>query len=314
MYENHRKSFYRGDRREFDDDRFAEERWRDDERTGWDPYRGRPSHAEADRAEWAARRRRGYAGASRDDDRNRYSGYGPDGAPEYWRSAGRDSGGHWAHDARHGRYGQGAASYGYGAGQPYGGGEGDSRYFTGQQGSWAVGSPYGAHGSQQFGADYRPHSYSPGGYDDDDRGFWDRASDEVASWFGDEGAARRRELDHRGRGPKDYVRSDERIREDANDRLTDDARVDASNVTLTVEGGEVTLNGTVASRGAKRRAEDLIDEISGVKHVQNNLRVAEGAATAGTPRSNWTLNPAPNAEGGTIAEPGTQTAPHAGKI
>ena len=39
--------------------------------------------------------------------------------------------------------------------------------------------------------------------------------------------------------------------------------------------GEVTLDGTVPSREQKRRAEDLIDSLSGVKHVQNNLRVSE---------------------------------------
>lgn len=35
----------------------------------------------------------------------------------------------------------------------------------------------------------------PSGYDPDDRGFFDRAGDEVRSWFGDEEAERRREYD-----------------------------------------------------------------------------------------------------------------------
>jgi osmotically-inducible protein OsmY len=43
-----------------------------------------------------------------------------------------------------------------------------------------------------------------------------------------------------------------------------------------VKDGEVTLNGTVSSRGLKRRAEDLAELASSVAHVQNNLRV-EGA-------------------------------------
>lgn len=40
------------------------------------------------------------------------------------------------------------------------------------------------------------------GHQGDDRGFWDRASDEVASWFGDDEAERRRNQDHmrEGRG------------------------------------------------------------------------------------------------------------------
>lgn len=108
--------------------------------------------------------------------------------------------------------------------------------------------------------------------DQSDRGFLERAGDEFMSWFGDRDAIRRREHDHRGRGPKAYVRSDERIREDVNDRLTDDNWIDASNIDVTVSEGEVTLSGTVSDRHSKRRAEDVTDGITGVKHVQNNLR------------------------------------------
>ncbi|WP_432762561.1 BON domain-containing protein [Neorhizobium vignae] len=49
--------------------------------------------------------------------------------------------------------------------------------------------------------------------------------------------------------------------------------LDASNITVTVQGSEVTLDGFVSSRWDKRRAEDLVDDVSGVRHVQNNLRV-----------------------------------------
>ena len=112
----------------------------------------------------------------------------------------------------------------------------------------------------------------------EERGWFERAGDEVSSWFGDEDAERRREQDHRGRGPTGYTRSDERIREDVNDRLTDDWRVDASKIQTTVSKGEVTLEGTVPNREQKRRAEDCVEDISGVKHVQNNLRVQEASA------------------------------------
>src|SRR3546814_13288594 len=99
------------------------------------------------------------------------------------------------------------------------------------------------------------------------------------SWFGDRDARHRREQDHRGRGPKNYVRSDERIREDVNDRLTEDVWLDASEIDVAVESGEVTLSGTVVDRRAKRRAEDCVDAISGVKHVQNNLRYTSGVVS-----------------------------------
>jgi osmotically-inducible protein OsmY len=118
-----------------------------------------------------------------------------------------------------------------------------------------------------------------------ERGWWDRTSDEVSSWFGDESAERRRQQDereryggasyHRGRGPRGYARSDERIREDVSDRLSDNPILDASDIEVTVSSGEVTLGGSVDSRYSKRLAEDLAEEVSGVKHVQNNLRVRQ---------------------------------------
>lgn len=112
-----------------------------------------------------------------------------------------------------------------------------------------------------------------------ERGWWDRASDEVASWFGSDEAERRRRMDarhdHRGRGPKGYKRSDDRIREDLSDRLSDDSWLDASDIEIAVKSQEVTLTGTVDSRAAKYRAEMIAENCSGVSEVQNNLRVTQ---------------------------------------
>ena len=84
-----------------------------------------------------------------------------------------------------------------------------------------------------------------------------------------------REGNHRGRGPKGYRRSDERIKEDVSDRLAEHAYLDASDIEVAVKEGEVTLSGTVTHRRDKRAAEDLAEDVSGVKNVQNNLRVSE---------------------------------------
>jgi osmotically-inducible protein OsmY len=109
-----------------------------------------------------------------------------------------------------------------------------------------------------------------------ERGWFERAGDEVAAWFGDPDARRRREMDdHTGHGPAGYTRSDERILEDACDELTDDWGVDARQIQVTVANGDVTLEGTVPSREQKRRAEDCVEDVSGVRNVQNNLRVEE---------------------------------------
>lgn len=101
-------------------------------------------------------------------------------------------------------------------------------------------------------------------------------SDEVTPWLGDDQSDRRHVLeDYRGIGPRGYTRSDERIREDVCDGLTDDPALDASEIEVTVAGSEVTLSGTVGSRAERRRAEDDADRVSGVIHVQNNLRVRQ---------------------------------------
>jgi len=77
---------------------------------------------------------------------------------------------------------------------------------------------------------------------------------------------------HRGRGPRGYRRSDDRIREDVCDLLTDDPRIDATDIEVVVENGELTLSGTVSTRDEKRRAEDLVENLPGVRDVHNRLR------------------------------------------
>lgn len=145
-------------------------------------------------------------------------------------------------------------------------------------------SPSYERNQNRHGSRYGSDSFGRGSRDyQEDRGFFERAGDEVRSWFGDDDAERRRDRDmreagyHRGRGPKGYQRSDARIMEDVNDRLTDDPHLDASEIEVSVKGREVTLTGTVNSRFEKRHAEDLAEAVSGVSHVQNNLRVQQYA-------------------------------------
>lgn len=88
-----------------------------------------------------------------------------------------------------------------------------------------------------------------------------------------------------GRGPRGYQRGDERIREDICDRLTDDHRIDASDIEVQVNKGEVTLAGSVRSREEKRCAEDVIERISGVRDVNNHLKVKPADEVLGTARS-----------------------------
>ena len=82
-----------------------------------------------------------------------------------------------------------------------------------------------------------------------------------------------------GQGPKGYQRSDERILEDVCERLTQDGRIDARTIEVSVTHGEVTLRGTVGDRRAKRMAEDVAESVSGVRDVSNELRVSTQPGT-----------------------------------
>ena len=243
-----------------------------------EPYGGGYGQRQGDyEAGWDRSSRYGQAGTGYSRQGRDYAGegeynYGParyDTAPG-WRGssftmndqAGRDFNSRT--DRNYGAYGD-YGSYGY---PGYGGYSGFGTYGYG---------PGAAYGYGQTGG-YTGRVGGPRWYDRNRRDWFDRAGDEVMSWFGDEDAARRRRQDHSGRGPANYTRSDDRIREDVNDNLTDDWGVDAGNITVKVSNGEVTLEGTVSTRLQKRRAEDCAEEVSGVKNVQNNLRVQERSA------------------------------------
>ena len=132
------------------------------------------------------------------------------------------------------------------------------------------GNQWNDSGRQQINRDRREY----------DRNAWDKGRDEVSSWFGDDAAERRRDMDrnetglYRGKGPKGYQRSKERIHEDICDRLTYDDRLDASEIDVSIEDNEVILSGTVTTREEKRRAEDIAESIPGVRNVQNKIKIA----------------------------------------
>ena len=140
-----------------------------------------------------------------------------------------------------GGFGSGGAGYGQGGWDRSGGAMG-SGYMSGGYGE---GRGYGGRPESGFGPGFSESAYS---------------------------AAQRRS--HAGRGPKGYQRSDDRIREDVCETFTRDDELDASDIEIRVEKGEITLTGTVESREAKRLAEDLAERCSGVKEIHNQLRVA----------------------------------------
>jgi osmotically-inducible protein OsmY len=135
------------------------------------------------------------------------------------------------------------------------------------------GSNYGSINEFNRGRDYEENA----GYRDN----YNRLT--TGQWPEIEEAARRRGMDpknlynetpgfHRGKGPKAYQRSDARILEDIHDALTEDPYIDATDIEVTVDKGEVILAGFVEDRSTKRRSEDLVEKLAGVKHLENRLR------------------------------------------
>ncbi len=90
-----------------------------------------------------------------------------------------------------------------------------------------------------------------------------------------------------GRGPKGYRRPDERVRDEVCERIARSG-VNAMDVEVEVENGEVTLSGYAESREDKRRLEDIAEEVFGVDEVHNHVRIRRGeqmgttSMTAGT--------------------------------
>jgi CBS domain-containing protein len=259
-----------------DERRELDRRLSRDDRDRSDPgRRGRPSDVSGYSGSRSGQRsggERGFRFREEDDVR---SAFGSSGRPgeENMRNA----------RMRGGFGGEGYANYGedYGRGA-YGGGAGGGDYRPGQ--------------GMAADSTGRPRRFGYGGDDAFDRGDdnSERERDLLRSndrrnygvgpgntRFGNDATGSRGEVrraEHRGRGPKNYQRSDERIREDVNERLMDDPVVDASEIEVAVQNREVTLTGTVRSRNEKRRAEDLAESLPGVSHVQNNLRVGQHQA------------------------------------
>ena len=69
-------------------------------------------------------------------------------------------------------------------------------------------------------------------------------------------------------------RSDDVIQRDILQSFTRRDDLDARDIEIAVEQGEVTLGGTVESRDERWLAEDLVELVAGVSLVHNQLRIA----------------------------------------
>jgi hypothetical protein len=188
---------------------------------------------------------------------------GGQGRGESWGVGGHGSGSFGQSASDQGRnFGQGDYARGQDYGERFGRSGRSEPGSYGQQGF--QGGIYGQQGMQ--GSGYGQQGFQGSGYGQQGGG----------SSFGTEygrGYESGRQMGYVGRGPKGYRRSDDRIREDVSEELTRHPAVDASDIEVRVENGDVTLTGSVDSRQAKRMAEDCVEQCSGVKEVHNQLRV-----------------------------------------
>ncbi len=233
---------------------------------------------------------RGYEGQSREYHDYDERGYRGEGELRAQFGSG-DYQGQWRQgEGRYeeGRYGQGN-NYGN-----YGGGERSGSRRESEQGATGYGREWGQGGSRSFSGDQDYYRRSRENQTDFGGGHGyggDRSNEqnwrEENSGYGNESGARENNSwsvrgPYTGHGPQGYKRSDERIMEDVNERLTQHGHIDASMIQVKVKDGEVTLTGTVSDRQTKRMAEDLAEDCSGVKEVQNQLRVKQENQSSGT--------------------------------
>jgi len=83
----------------------------------------------------------------------------------------------------------------------------------------------------------------------------------------------------KAKGPKSYSPADNRIHDEVCERLITHPLIDAGLIEVQVLDGEVTLTGEVLDRRMKHMVEDVVDEVSGVKEINNDLRVTRDRAT-----------------------------------
>ncbi|MCE7032610.1 BON domain-containing protein [Lysobacter sp. GX 14042] len=259
----------------------------------------------------------------REHARRGQGGHGPD----YYASQDYGRGQAYGQDGLHAEYGSYGGSYRdaqgednrFGERQQPGRRHGGSWQERGQgrgQSQWSRGGSDYRDGDHSGGGDYGSHSQGYAGRDQENRmgtgygssssygspqehsyagdyrqpGFVSPADTQFRS--GQYGSGR-----YSGYGPRNYTRPDARISEDLCERLTHDPDIDPSDIEVRVSEGTVTLEGTVEHRWMKHRAEDLADSCSGVRHVENRIRV-QSASTGSSGGSGGGAGAGAGAHGG----------------
>lgn len=86
-------------------------------------------------------------------------------------------------------------------------------------------------------------------------------------------------FNNKGKGPKNYKRSDARICEDICEKLSESPYINAENIEVTVENGTVFLSGAVDSKRAKLFVQDIADGTNGVYEIINRIEINQNLDT-----------------------------------
>lgn len=259
------RDFFRGGRRDHEHERerypldpLSRDSWRDEAEARYGAHRDYDDERQRFNDRWE----NSYSGPG-------YGRFGSDQEQSYERSFDQDRGGE-------SRYG----------------GSGNNPFY-GDRPLMNAGSTYdsGGYFGSKAGLPMTPWRGEPDNRDFDDLVYGGRSFDADAGSAGEirgrqsQGRGQQARGEHSGRGPRGYRRSDERIKEDVCQCLTDDEHIDATNIEVAVNDREVVLSGTVTTRMQKRHAEDLIERLPGVRDVINSLRVmneSEQSQSSGT--------------------------------
>jgi osmotically-inducible protein OsmY len=215
-----------------------------------------------------------YSGERGPWQRGEHGRWGNEGG-EYGREWQQRSGQRWG---QQGRYREGMEQPSWEGNQNWEGGR--TPDYGGWHGRSGTGWQGGYENEQEYGGDWNERT---GGQSFGGRGMTaqqDRWNPDTRNW------RNRREMGgtqghFSGRGPRNYKRSDQRIEEDVNEQLTQHSMIDASDIEVSVQNGEVTLRGHVDHRDAKRLAEDITESVFGVKQVNNQIKVKHHGESEG---------------------------------
>ena len=199
----------------------------------------------------------------------------------------------WNPEPQYGREGRQRGQQrgrGYGGGQ-FGGEYEGSRYGGSQYGGQSGRGSYGSMGSptssrRGYSSFGEPNFH--GGRDERDEETWNRSGSEWSGMSQGFGRSEQRSMSsgssRTNRGPKNYKRSDERIKEDVCDRLSQ-SDLNCEDVEINVKNGEVTLTGTTDSGHERREIERVAETIPGVQDVTNQIRIKRETSRTGDSRT-----------------------------